>query len=99
MNDQRLADVLRVCREALAREDGERLAYLDAACGGDVSLRAEVEALLAEQRGEARRFSTRPRGSGPHPPLPQATGWADTRSSRRLEPAGWVRSTKRATRA
>ncbi len=39
----------RVCHEALTRGGAERASYLDSACGGDVDLRREVEALLAQE--------------------------------------------------
>lgn len=45
--EDRLPDVLRVCREALTRDGAARDAYLDAACGNDQGLRGEVDALLA----------------------------------------------------
>ncbi len=45
----RLARVLRVCEEALAREGEERAAHIDAACGADAALRCDVEALLARR--------------------------------------------------
>jgi serine/threonine-protein kinase len=45
----RLADVLRIAQEAVARQGAERAEYLDTACGADADLRREVEALLAEQ--------------------------------------------------
>jgi non-specific serine/threonine protein kinase/serine/threonine-protein kinase len=41
---QRLWDIF---HEASARPDAERAAYLDAACGGDTALRAEIAELLA----------------------------------------------------
>ncbi len=50
MDDGRLADVLRVCREALAYEGAQRAEYLDAACGAEPELRREVEAVLGEQQ-------------------------------------------------
>jgi serine/threonine protein kinase/dienelactone hydrolase len=55
VDDERLPDVLRVCREALARQGAERDAYLDAACGVDAGLRRGVESLLA-QPSEAGAF-------------------------------------------
>ncbi len=45
----RTADVLAICDEALEREGADREAYLDAACGTDVELRREAEAVLARQ--------------------------------------------------
>ena len=48
MNDDRLPTLLRLCREALARDGVERKAYLDSACGADTGLRVEIESLLAE---------------------------------------------------
>ena len=49
MDDKRLPDILRVCREALARQGTERGAYLDVACADDRILRSEVDLLLAER--------------------------------------------------
>lgn len=46
VDDHRLPEILRVCREALARQGAERSAYLDAACASDGSLRREVDSLL-----------------------------------------------------
>jgi hypothetical protein len=39
--------VMRVFSEATTRVGAERQAYLERACGGDATLRAEVESLLA----------------------------------------------------
>lgn len=41
-----LADVLRICGEALTRDGLQRAAYLDVACGTNAALRKEVDALL-----------------------------------------------------
>jgi eukaryotic-like serine/threonine-protein kinase len=46
---ERLAELLRIAQQALARGDAERAGYLDASCGADADVRREVEALLAEQ--------------------------------------------------
>ena len=43
---ERLAEILRICGEALAHEGAARTAYLDTACRGDAALRGEVEALF-----------------------------------------------------
>ena len=48
MPDDRLGMVLRIWEEALTREGASRAEYVEGACGGDASLRREVEALLAE---------------------------------------------------
>ena len=49
MTDSRLTLLLRLCDEALARDQASRAAYLDAECAGDASLRGEVEALLNDE--------------------------------------------------
>ena len=48
MPDNRQANVLRLCGEALTREGADRVAYLDEACGADGGLRRDVEALLEQ---------------------------------------------------
>ncbi len=60
MPDTRLADVLRICQEALACEGTARAAYLDTACGADTSLRDEVHALLAAQASDDGFLDTPP---------------------------------------
>jgi hypothetical protein len=50
VNAQRWAHITEVFRAALERPAGERVAFLDEACGGDEPLRRNVERLLA---GEA----------------------------------------------
>nr|MBA3440576.1 hypothetical protein [Pyrinomonadaceae bacterium] len=47
MNAERWQQIESIFQSALERESGERAAYLDGACGGDESLRQEVESLLA----------------------------------------------------
>ena len=49
MSDERWSQIARVCHEALTRNGPERVSYLDSACVGDVDLRREVEALLAQE--------------------------------------------------
>lgn len=46
VNAQHWQQVKEVFEEALERTGAERTAFLDRACGGDVSLREEVESLL-----------------------------------------------------
>jgi serine/threonine-protein kinase len=46
MNAEHLHRVQRIFEESLRRDEGDRGAYLEEACGGDRGLRAEVEALL-----------------------------------------------------
>ena len=53
MTPERWQQVKAVLAEALERPPGERAALLEEACGGDPSLRAEVESLIAcEQSGD-----------------------------------------------
>ena len=47
MTPERESVVEALCLEALTKDDGERTAFLDAACGGDAALRRAVESLLA----------------------------------------------------
>ncbi len=49
MNSDRREQVESVCAEALSKVGPDRVAFLDAACGGDAALRDEVESLLAGQ--------------------------------------------------
>ena len=49
MPDDHLGKVLRIWEDALKCEGTQRAAYLDEACRGDVELRREIDALLAEQ--------------------------------------------------
>ncbi|MCP3918663.1 MAG: serine/threonine protein kinase [bacterium] len=51
--------VKRVLADALEREPAERAAFLDAACGDDATLRAEVDSLLPEEEMEE-SFLARP---------------------------------------
>ena len=53
MKSDRLAQVSRIYHDALARDAGERAAYLREACAGDDGLRGEVQALL-DQPASAR---------------------------------------------
>jgi eukaryotic-like serine/threonine-protein kinase len=47
MEPDRFRQVERLYHAALEREEGQRAAYLEAACAGDAALRREVESLLA----------------------------------------------------
>jgi len=47
MEPERWQQIDRILAAALERQEGERSAYLDGACGGDEGLRRKVEALLA----------------------------------------------------
>ena len=53
MDPARFLRVKEVLVEALARQDGERAAWLDAACAGDLELRAEVDDLLSRDDAPA----------------------------------------------
>ncbi len=52
MNRDRWPQIEAILAEALEREPGARAAYVDAACGADAALRAEVAGLLAADRGD-----------------------------------------------
>ena len=49
LTPERWAEVERLYHAALARDVGERVAFLRETCAGDVALRREVESLLAQQ--------------------------------------------------
>ena len=49
MSPERWQKIEQLYHTALEREPGERNAFLDEACQGDVELRREVEALLAQE--------------------------------------------------
>ena len=51
MNDshERWRRVEQICQDALDRPRAERAAFLDTACGADLLVRREVEALLMEE--------------------------------------------------
>ena len=51
MTPDRWRRVTSIFHAARARESGDRLAFLDAACGGDASLKADVESLLDAEDG------------------------------------------------
>ena len=59
MEPERWKQVEVLCQAALEREASERAVFLQKACGGDESLRREVEALLAHET-EAQRFMEEP---------------------------------------
>ena len=48
MKSERWQQIERLCHEALEREKSQRAAFLEDACGGDETLRHEVEDLLAQ---------------------------------------------------
>ena len=48
MEPERWWEAERLCLLALEREEGERAAFLQEACGGDEALLREVESLLAQ---------------------------------------------------
>jgi len=48
MEPERYREAERLCLLALEREEGERAAFLQEACGGDEALLREVESLLAQ---------------------------------------------------
>src|ERR1700675_3932151 len=56
MNEERWRQIEELCHSAREREAGGRSVFLDQACQGDVELRREVEALLAQ--GDAAGDST-----------------------------------------
>src|SRR5215831_4586028 len=49
MTPERWRQLTAIFHEAGKRDGSDRAAYLDRACGGDASLRAEVESLLTER--------------------------------------------------
>jgi len=53
MNPERWQELDNLFHSALQREPGERAPFLDGACGGDDSLRKQVEALLAAHEAAA----------------------------------------------
>ncbi len=53
MNPERWQELDNLFHSALQRVAGERAAFLDEACGGDDSLRKQVEALLAAHEAAA----------------------------------------------
>src|SRR6516165_6432939 len=58
MEPERLREIERLYHAALEREEGQRSAFLEKACAGDLSLRREVESLLAHN--EAATFMDSP---------------------------------------
>ncbi len=59
MDPERWREIARLCQTAREMEPAEREEYLERACGGDESLRKEVEALLANLT-EAEGFMKNP---------------------------------------
>ncbi len=49
MKSDRWQEIERICHAALEREESQRAAFLEEACGGDETLRREVEDLLAQE--------------------------------------------------
>jgi serine/threonine protein kinase len=68
MTPERWQEIERVYHEARQREPSDRAAYLDAACGSDTTLRAEIESLLRYDE-QAAQFIEPPRGQEPHSPI------------------------------
>ena len=48
MSPERFQKIEQLCHSALEREENQRAAFLEQACGGDDALRREVESLLAQ---------------------------------------------------
>jgi len=59
MRPERWGRIEELCQEAASRDGDTRAAFLDEACGGDATLRREVESLLAGER-EATGFLETP---------------------------------------
>lgn len=59
MEPERWQQIEKLYHAALAREPGERAAFLEQVCAGDQALRQEVESLLA-QEGQTERFMRGP---------------------------------------
>ena len=72
MTPERWRQLTAVFHGARAREPDAQRAFLDDACVGDASLRAEVDALLAAE-AQARRAGNGPLSSGILPSLPAGT--------------------------
>ena len=68
MTPERWQEIERVYHEARQREPSERTTYLDAACGGDATLRAEIESLLRYDQ-HAAQFIEPPHGYEPRSPI------------------------------
>ncbi len=50
MDPGRWKQIEQLCHAALEREESQRSAFLEEACGGDEALRREVDSLLAQQQ-------------------------------------------------
>jgi serine/threonine protein kinase/Tol biopolymer transport system component len=81
----RWQDVERLYHEALARDAGERVAFLHHACAGDDALRGEVESLLAYETG-AQAFMQAPVIEAVAPALLQSEAMTAPLSGHRLGP-------------
>ena len=66
MDESRVAHVLRICDEALARDSDKRDAYVETACAGDAEMRREVDAVLMRQ-AHSRGFLETPPWALPTP--------------------------------
>ena len=64
IDGQRSRRIAEIVGEALERPPAERSAFLDAACGGDATLREAVEALLAADRTAAGFLGVSPPSAG-----------------------------------
>ena len=97
MTPERWRAIDAVLQAALGRPAVERLTYVAEACGDDLTLRREVEALLA-RRGRGRR-SSNPRPGRPASAMGGSPRrWLTvTRSSTSSGAAAWRRCTSRAT--
>ena len=60
MNPERWQQIRRVLDDAIATPEADRPALLDAACGGDLELRAEVESLLSSHQKAGTVFLRKP---------------------------------------
>jgi eukaryotic-like serine/threonine-protein kinase len=81
MEPERWRDVERLYHQALERPEGERDAFLEGACTGDVELRRAVESLL-EVHGEAEAFLEIPAVELAAPALAAAASPDDTWGAR-----------------
>jgi eukaryotic-like serine/threonine-protein kinase len=68
MTPARWQEIERIYHDARRRAPSERTAYLDAACGGDATLRAEIESLLQYDE-QAAQFIDPPDGHEPRSPI------------------------------
>ena len=104
MTPERWKRIEELYHSALARESGERAAYLAEACAGDEDLRREVKSLLSNAE-ESRGFLEKPAlevaaESYVSAVVPKLTGRTLGRYEviARLGGVGWARCTARGTR-